>query len=131
MVIWYFILLYFGKVIEELPVGKQVRKKSLASPIPSTRIMGILCVIGYLISVCAIMFGDKVIMLLGIAGAIAMHLFMFTAILFSAAVINTINNKVKDESNYKKQIMKKWDDVKNNSVDSIIFNGDMFEGEQK
>jgi hypothetical protein len=95
MVIFYFILIWVGTIIEALPSEKR-GKRSLSSPIPATRLWGIGCIMVYAISACTVIMTDETIyFIIGIVGQFAAHMAMMTAIIFSFAVINAINAKNK------------------------------------
>ncbi len=89
-------LITMGKTIEELPTETRNAKKSLSSPIPATRIAGILIIVGYFVSAYASIQPEKIFIVLGIAGMIGMYLIMLTAIVFSFAVYSAINKRNKE-----------------------------------
>ncbi len=93
LAIAYFTLAWLGTYIETLPTKKSNPNKSLTSPGISTRIAGILFMVGYIISEYATLQDDKMIIIFGVVGMIAMYMFMATSIVFSFAVINAINAK--------------------------------------
>jgi hypothetical protein len=89
-------LITMGKTIEELPTEKRNSIRSLSSPIPATKIAGILIIMGYFASAYASIQPEKIFMVLGIAGMVGMYLIMMTAIVFSFAVYSAINKRNKE-----------------------------------
>jgi len=87
-------LLALGKMIDRFPAGDEsIRERSLASPIESTKIAVILFWALFMIGIWAVLQETRFGVILGITTLFAACLFMFTALVFSFAVLNTLRRK--------------------------------------
>lgn len=87
-------LLSLGKIIDGFPVGDESkRERSLASPVESTRISVILFWALFIIGIWALFLETRFGLILGITTLAAACLFMFTALVFSFAVLSTMRRK--------------------------------------
>jgi len=87
-------LIALGKMIDQFPTGDEsMRERSLASPIESTRIAVIIFWVLFLIGGWAILQETRFGLILGITTLFAVCLFMFTALVFSFAVMSTMRRQ--------------------------------------
>jgi hypothetical protein len=87
-------LIALGKIIDRFPAGDEsARERSLASPIESTRIAVVIFWILFLIGGWAIFQETRFGLILGITTLFSVCLFMFTALIFSFAVISTMRRQ--------------------------------------
>ncbi len=83
-------LLSLGKMIDRYPVGDEAsRERSISSPIESTKFAVIIFWLLFVPGAWAIFNESKIIMIAGITTLAAVCLFMFTALVFSFAVLST------------------------------------------
>jgi hypothetical protein len=89
-------LLALGKVIDKYPVGDESsRERSISSPIESTRLAVILFWLLFAPGTWAIFNESKIVMIVGITTIAAICLFMFTALVFSFAVLSLMRKRRK------------------------------------
>ena len=87
-------LLALGKMIDEFPTGNETKRtRSIASPVETTRISVILFWALFVFGTWAVLQGSTLLMVTGITTFFAICLFMFTALVFSFAVLNALRNK--------------------------------------
>lgn len=86
LVLLYIFLMWLGSTLEHMPSGKESVVKTITRPEPFTKIFGFVCIIGYIVFAGISTVDDKVIAIIGIAGMIAMIMFIGTAVIFSSAV---------------------------------------------
>ena len=89
-------LLALGKMIDQFPAGDESKRtRSIASPVETTKISIALFWILFVIGGLAVMQESRIVMIAGITTLFAITLFMFTALIFSFAVLNTMRGKRK------------------------------------
>lgn len=89
-------LLALGKMIDQFPAGDESKRtRSIASPVETTKISIALFWIFFVIGGLAVMQESRIVMIAGITTLFAITLFMFTALIFSFAVLNTMRGKRK------------------------------------
>jgi len=87
-------LLALGKVIDEFPTGDESKRtRSLSSPAEATKIAVVLFWALFAGGTWAVMQESRILMIAGITTFFAISLFMFTALIFSFAVLNALRNK--------------------------------------
>ena len=87
-------LLVLGKMIDQFPVGDETkRSRSISSPIESTRISVAIFWIFFIIGTWALVQDSRFMLILGITTFFAICLFMFTALVFSFAVLNAMRGR--------------------------------------
>jgi hypothetical protein len=87
-------LISLGTIIDRFPVGDESsRKRSFSSPMESTRISVIVYWALFVIGGVAILQESRIILILGITTLFAGVLFMFTALIFSFAVLHAMRQK--------------------------------------
>jgi hypothetical protein len=87
-------LLSLGKMIDQYPMGDESKRtRSIASPIETTRISVVLFWALFVIGTWAVFQESKFLMIAGITTFFAICLFMFTALAFSFAVLNTMRGR--------------------------------------
>lgn len=80
-------LMWLGATIEYMPVTKKESKiKTITRPEPFTKIFSAVCMFGYIFFAILSTTEDRVFAIIGIAGIIAILMFMVTAVIFSIAV---------------------------------------------
>lgn len=89
-------LLALGTMIDQFPAGNESKRtRSLASPVETTKISIVLFWIFFVIGSWAVLQENRFIMISGITILFAITLFLFTALIFSFAVLNTMRGKRK------------------------------------
>jgi|WetSurMetagenome_2_1015567.scaffolds.fasta_scaffold230540_3 hypothetical protein len=89
-----FALISLGTIIDRFPVGDESgRKRSLSSPMESTRISVIIYWALFVIGSVAILQESRITLILGITTLFAGMLFMFTALIFSFAVLHAMRQR--------------------------------------
>jgi hypothetical protein len=84
-------LLALGKMIDRFPAGDEsTRERSLASPIESTKIAVLIFWVLFIIGIWAVLQETRFGLILGITMLFSVCLFMFTALVFSFAVLSTM-----------------------------------------
>ena len=87
-------LLALGKMIDRFPVGDESRReRGLASPVESTKIAVIIFWVLFIIGCWSVLQGTTFGLILGITTFFAICLFMFTALVFSFAVLSTMRRR--------------------------------------
>jgi hypothetical protein len=87
-------LLILGNLIDRYPTEyEENRTRSLASPIESTRLAVILFWALFLCGTWAVMQENRLVLIAGVTTIFAICLFMFTAIIFSMAVLSALRRK--------------------------------------
>jgi hypothetical protein len=87
-------LLALGKMIDQFPTGDESkRSRSIASPIETTRLSVALFWGLFIVGTWAIVQESRILMILGITTFFAICLFMFTALIFSFAVLKTMRGR--------------------------------------
>jgi hypothetical protein len=87
-------LLALGKMIDQFPAGDESKRtRSISSPVETTRISVILFWALFIIGTWAVLQESRFLMIAGITTFFAICLFMFTALAFSFAVINTMRGR--------------------------------------
>jgi hypothetical protein len=87
-------LLSLGKMIDKFPTGDESKRaRSISSPIETTRISVILFWALFIVGTWAVFQESRILMIAGITTLFAICLFMFTALAFSFAVINTMRGR--------------------------------------
>ena len=86
-----FALLALGKMIDQFPVGDEAkRSRSIASPIETSKISIALFWGLFIIGGWALLQDNRIVMIAGITTLFAICLFLFTALIFSFAVLNAM-----------------------------------------
>ena len=89
-------LLALGKLIDRFPAGDEsMRTRSIASPIETTKLSIALFWAFFVIGGWAVLQESRLVMIAGITTLFAITLFMFTALIFSFAVLNAMRGKRK------------------------------------
>jgi len=87
-------LLSLGKVIDQFPAGDESKRaRSISSPIETTRIAVIIFWALFVFGTWAVMQESRILLITGVTTFFAICLFMFTALVFSFAVLNAMRNK--------------------------------------
>jgi hypothetical protein len=87
-------LLALGKMIDQFPTGDESnRSRSMASPIETTRISVVLFWALFIVGTWAIIQESRILMIAGITTFFAICLFMFTALIFSFAVLKAMQRR--------------------------------------
>ena len=90
-------LLALGKMIDRFPAGDEsARTRSIASPIETTKLSIALFWAFFVMGGWAVLQENRIVMIAGITILFAITLFMFTALIFSFAVLNTMRGKMKE-----------------------------------
>ena len=89
------ISIYMGKKLEKIPTKNDKQEKSLTGPEKSTQICAIFCFGLYCISSYTLFSTDTVFFVLGLVGIISSLMFLFTSVVLSFAVVNTIKKPLK------------------------------------
>jgi hypothetical protein len=90
-------LLALGKMIDRFPAGDEsTRTRSIASPIETTKLSIALFWVFFVMGGWAVLQENRIVMIAGITILFAITLFMFTALIFSFAVLNTMRGKRKE-----------------------------------
>jgi hypothetical protein len=93
-------LIALGKIIDQYPhSGDSTRERSLSSPRESTMIAVILFWALFIPGGWAVLQDAKLTMIIGITTLFSICLFMFTALVFSFAVLSTIKQREKTSRN--------------------------------
>jgi hypothetical protein len=89
-------LLALGTMIDQFPTGNESKRtRGIASPIETTKLSIVLFWIFFVIGGWAILQENRLLVIAGITTLFAICLFMFTALIFSFAVLNTMRGKRK------------------------------------
>jgi glucan phosphoethanolaminetransferase (alkaline phosphatase superfamily) len=89
-------LLALGTMIDQFPMGNESkRERSLASPVETTKLSVALFWGLFIAGSIAVLQENRFIMIGGVTVLFAITLFMFTALIFSFAVLNTMRGKKK------------------------------------
>ena len=87
-------LIALGRMIDQFPMGDESkRSRSISSPIETTRISVVIFWALFVIGTWAIFQESRFLMIAGITTFFAICLFMFTAVAFSFAVLNTMRGR--------------------------------------
>ena len=87
-------LLALGKMIDRFPAGDEsIRERSLASPIESTKIAVLIFWVLFIIGIWPVLQETRFGLILGITTLFSVCLFMFTALVFSFAVLSTMRGR--------------------------------------
>jgi len=90
-------LLALGKMIDQFPMGDESkRNRSIASPIETTKLSIALFWLLFVIGGWAVLQESRLVMIAGITTLFAICLFLFTALVFSFAVLNTMRGRRKE-----------------------------------
>jgi hypothetical protein len=89
-------LLALGKMIDQFPTGDESKRaRSIASPIETTKVSIALFWVLFVMGGWALLQENRFVMVAGITTLIAICLFLFTALFFSFAVLNTMRGRRK------------------------------------
>ena len=89
-------LLALGKMIDQFPLGDESkRNRSIASPIETTKLSIALFWLLFVIGGWAVLQESRIVMIAGITTLFAISLFLFTALVFSFAVLNIMRGRKK------------------------------------
>ena len=89
-------LLALGTLIDRFPTGDESKRtRSIASPVETTKLSIALFWGLYVIGGWAVLQENRIVMIAGITILFAICLFLFTALIFSFAVLNTMRGKKK------------------------------------
>jgi hypothetical protein len=89
-------LLALGKMIDLFPVGDESKRtRSIASPVETTKISTGLFWVLFVIGGWAVLQESRLVMIAGITTLFAISLFLFTAMIFSLAVLKTMRDRRK------------------------------------
>jgi hypothetical protein len=89
-------LLALGKLIDQFPAGDESkRSRSIASPVETTKLSIALFWACFVVGGWAVLQESRIVMIAGITILFAICLFMFTALIFSFAVLNAMRNRRK------------------------------------
>ena len=89
-------LLALGTLIDRFPMGDESKRtRSIASPVETTKLSIALFWGLFVIGGWAVLQENRIVMIAGITILFAICLFLFTALLFSFAVLNTMRGKKK------------------------------------
>ena len=92
-------LLALGKMIDRFPAGDEsARTRSIASPIETTKLSVALFWAFFVVGGWAMLQENRIVMIAGITILFAITLFMFTALIFSFAVLNTMREEERDRN---------------------------------
>ena len=87
-------LLALGKMIDQYPTGDESKRlRSISSPIETTKISVILFWVLFIVGSWAVMQETRIMLIAGITTLFAICLFMFTALVFSFAVMSTMRRQ--------------------------------------
>ena len=87
-------LLALGTVIDRFPAGDETKRtRGISSPIETTRIAVVLFWVLFVFGTWAVMQESRIWLITGITTFFAICLFMFTALVFSFAVLNALRNR--------------------------------------
>ncbi|MFA6224641.1 MAG: hypothetical protein WC620_00300 [Methanoregula sp.] len=87
-------LLTLGKMIDQFPTGDESkRSRSISSPIETTRISVTVFWALFIVGTWALIQDSRFLLILGITTFFAICLFMFTALVFSFAVLNAMRER--------------------------------------
>jgi len=87
-------LLALGTMIDQFPAGNESRRtRSIASPVETTKISIVLFWVFFVIGGWAVLQENRLVMIAGITTLFAISLFLFTALIFSFAVLNTMRGR--------------------------------------
>lgn len=121
------LLMWLGATIEHMPTKKEGKVKTITRPEPFTKIFSFVCVIGYVVFAGISTAEDRVFAIVGIAGLIAMFMFMATAVVFSAIVWSRIQ-KLQSTNPYHERMYEEFKKLQSESGPAIIMNGDCIDG---
>jgi hypothetical protein len=89
-------LIALGKIIDTFPVGDEAtRTRSLGSPTESTKLAVIFFWALFILGGWAVLQESRFVLIVGITTLFAACLFMFTALVFSFAVLSTMKHRKK------------------------------------
>jgi hypothetical protein len=89
-------LLALGTMIDRYPSGDTTKRdRSIASPIETTRLSVVLFWAMFIIGSWAVLQENRYVMIAGITTVFAISLFMFTALIFSFAVLSAMRGRQK------------------------------------
>ncbi|MCX6688821.1 MAG: hypothetical protein NTZ39_03880 [Methanoregula sp.] len=87
-------LIALGKMIDRCPAeNEEDRERSLASPAEATKLAAIILWALYIPGVWALLQDGRFVVIIGITTMFAVCMFVFTALVFSFAVLNTIKQR--------------------------------------
>lgn len=87
-------LLFLGSLIDKYPTEyEDTRVRSLSSPVTFTRLSVIVFWVLFALGAWAVMQGSRLVIIAGITTIFAICLFMFTALVFSFAVLSTLRRQ--------------------------------------
>lgn len=87
-------LIALGKVIDRFPLGDEsTRERGIFSPLESTRLVVVLFWIMFIPGGWAVLQEGTILFIAGITMLFAISLFMFTALVFSFAVLSAMSNR--------------------------------------
>lgn len=87
-------LLALGRVIDQFPTGNESKRvRSISSPIETTRIAVILFWILFVFGTWAVVQESRLWLITGITTFFSISLFLFTALVFSFAVLNALRGR--------------------------------------
>ena len=89
-------LLALGKIIDEFPAGDESKRtRSITSPVETTKISVALFWVLFVIGGWAVLQESRLTMIAGVTTLFAICLFLFTALIFSFAVLKTMRERRK------------------------------------
>ncbi len=87
-------LLALGNMIDQFPTGDESKRvRGISSPVETTRIAVVVFWALFIVGTWALMQESRLLMITGITTFFAICLFMFTALVFSFAVLNALRNR--------------------------------------
>jgi hypothetical protein len=90
-------LLALGKLIDQFPTGDESKRtRSIASPVETTMLSIALFWVLFIIGGWAVQQESRLVMIAGITILFAISLFLFTALVFSFAVLSAMRGRRKD-----------------------------------
>jgi hypothetical protein len=89
-------LLALGKMIDQFPAGDESKRtRGITSPVETTKISTALFWVLFFIGGWAVLQESRLVMIAGITTLFAISLFLFTALIFSLAVLKTMRDRRK------------------------------------
>lgn len=87
-------LLALGKMIDQFPMGDESKRtRSIASPVETTKLSIALFWLLFVFGGWAVLQENRIVMIAGITTLFAISLFLFTALVFSFAVLNIMRGR--------------------------------------
>jgi Na+-transporting methylmalonyl-CoA/oxaloacetate decarboxylase gamma subunit len=90
------VLLALGRMIDQFPTGDESKRtRSIASPIETTKVATASFWVLFIIGGWALLQESRLVMVAGVTTLFAIFLFLFTALVFSFAVLNSMRGRRK------------------------------------